>query len=486
MTTTITRRHLLRASAVGGGILLAGGGAGLAGPLGRDTAAGASRVSRLHARERLAHADLHNHSHLSDGSGDPALAFESMRRAGLDIAALTDHSTISFGAGAIVDVCGTEDVAHGERGRCQSRAGLTEEGWVRTAELADAANEPGDFVALRGFEWSDPHLGHVNVWFSQRWIDPLHTVGGRMDDLGTGSHANLPGIDERAGAILDAAARRDPREVGIGPFYEWLRSQPEAEVLGGGLDGLAGFNHPGREPGRFSRFHYEPAVAPQFVSLEIFNRHGDFLFQGLRKGQPSPLVECLNAGWRVGLAGVSDEHGPEWGVEGKGRTGLWVKQLDRAGVRESMEARRFFATRRAGLRVDATIRPHTGEALGTTAQADIPAVTRMGSTMHHPGGAVVVDVDVDLGDESAAGLPIEVQVLRPGDEVPAVVHVEQTRVPAPDQGAISFVVDLNPADGDWVVLRIADPAMPNQQPGPEGHPCNNFALAYTSPFWLET
>ncbi|MEU4693080.1 hypothetical protein [Actinoplanes sp. NPDC023714] len=31
---------------------------------------------------------------MSDGDGDPARAYESMRSAGLDIAALTDHTTL--------------------------------------------------------------------------------------------------------------------------------------------------------------------------------------------------------------------------------------------------------------------------------------------------------------------------------------------------------------------------------------------------------
>ncbi|HTF60461.1 MAG TPA: hypothetical protein VK713_11195, partial [Actinomycetes bacterium] len=50
---------------------------------------GTSRVSRLFPGSWLAHADLHNHTWLSDGAGDPRLAFASMRAAGLDVAALT-------------------------------------------------------------------------------------------------------------------------------------------------------------------------------------------------------------------------------------------------------------------------------------------------------------------------------------------------------------------------------------------------------------
>jgi hypothetical protein len=53
---------------------------------------GAARLSRITRGTLLVHADLHNHTVLSDGAGDPAAAFPSMRDAGLDVAALTDHA----------------------------------------------------------------------------------------------------------------------------------------------------------------------------------------------------------------------------------------------------------------------------------------------------------------------------------------------------------------------------------------------------------
>jgi len=40
-------------------------------------------------------------------------------------------------------------------------------------------------------------------------------------------------------------------------------------------------------------------------------------------------------------------------------------------------------------------------------------------------------------------------------------------------------------DGNWVVLRIADPEARNGTPGPANHPANNGAVAYTSPWFLE-
>ncbi len=154
----------------------------------------------------------------------------------------------------------------------------------------------------------------------------------------------------------------------MGGFYDRLRSSPSRPVVGGGNDALAGFNHPGREAGRFGFFAHEPRLADRIVSLEMFNRNEDYVYEQVDGGAPSPLVECLDAGWRVGLLGVTDEHGTGWGFpEGLGRSGLWAPSLDQAGVRAAMQRRRFFATRERGLRVDASA---NGTAMGSQLDHD--------------------------------------------------------------------------------------------------------------------
>lgn len=416
-THTITRRAAL------------GGGAGLllAGSLAPTTPAiagvGAARRSRLTRGTRLVHADLHNHTLLSDGDGDPALAFQSMRDAGLDVAALTDHATISDHLLGDV-LAGVLPPEYTQLG------GLTPGGWADTRAYADAANLDGTFTAIRGFEWSEPLLGHVNVWFTEHYVDVL-----------------------QAGLMQ--------------PLLDWLRREPGL-VLDGGAGGLAGFNHPGREPGRFQEFCYDPRVRDRVVSIEMFNRTDDFLFEGWADGKPSPLVSCLNAGWRTGITGVTDEHGTDWGFpEGKGRTGLWVDEHSRRGVKRAMRARRFFATRTSGLRVDATATPRGGRP------------RRMGSTLPLRKGVVRIALDL-ARDEEWVGRTLHAQVLRPGDDAPTVAHVEEFRVGP----VVELDVPVDAADGDWLLVRIADPTEPNATPGPEGHPGNALGIAYTSPWWL--
>ena len=123
---------------------------------------GTSRASRLFPGSWLAHADLHNHTRLSDGAGDPRLAFGSMRAAGLDVAALTDHSRW---ASLFLDLT-----------KAPGWTGIDPRAWRQTNALAEAANTDGAFVALHGFEWSHAAFGHMNVWDSERFTDPLRSA----------------------------------------------------------------------------------------------------------------------------------------------------------------------------------------------------------------------------------------------------------------------------------------------------------------------
>ncbi len=281
----------------------------------------------------------------------------------------------------------------------------------------------------------------MNVWGSQRFTDPLCTF------------------------------------PTMGRLWRWL------EADSGGADGLAGFNHPGTGRLRFGRFGYRPALADRLVSLEIFNRAQDYLFKGTDRGGASPLNQCLEAGWRVGLLGVTDEHGADWGrPEGKGRTGLYVRELSRRGVAEALSARRFFASRVKGLRVDAAL---TSLTAGPRLPGGAPPrrAGRMGTAVTHAPGPALVQVDLDRG-QAWWGRRLNVQVLRPGRRLPAVAAALDVCVPSPDEPVTAFEVDLDPADGAWVVLRVSDPGGPPDPRATGEYARLGRSIAYTSPFWL--
>ena len=462
----LNRRQLRSAGLASGALLVARPVGALAMPLGSSTGPAASRSSRLFPGTALAHADMHNHTLLSDGSGDPAAAFASMRSHGLDVAALTDHATTSKFVKPGDEVCNAD---------CHSVLGIDEESWQYMGQLADDANDPAKFAAIRGFEWSSPTLGHVNVWFSQTWVDPLHTAGTSTGEGISQWVREAPGLGDYLGPALDPVSKANPTAgATMRPFYEWLKSDESTPLIGGGLDAIAGFNHPGREPGRFGYFAYDAALRDRIVSMEVFNRSEDYLYEGRDDNQPSPLNQCLNAGWRVGLLGVTDEHGTEWGngTARKGRAGMWVHSLTREGVREAMVARRFFATVIEGLRLDASASSGRGRA------------TRMGSVLQHTSGPVTFELDIDRGAEWT-GKPLSVQVLVPGTDMPVVAHAQDVVVPSDAEPVISFTLDLDVADAPWVVLRVTDPALEADGRAEDDFSGFGGAVAYASPFYLE-
>ena len=423
----------------------------------RSIHARTERVASLVPGTVLAFADLHNHSHLSDGEGGAELAFDRMREAGLDVAALTDHARVGRGLPG-ADPCDGE--GHG----CRGFRGLDEDAWQLVGRLADLANDDGAFVAMRGFEWTSPALGHVNVWDSTRWIDALTTEAFSHHDWM--SAWSLDRLQEMPSACISNIRRAiQPSWVerpSMHPFLEWLAAPAASDARGGGDDGLASFNHPGRSGMRFDRFTPSAGAMRRMVALEIFNRDEDYLFEGTDQGEPSPLVECLGAGWRVGLSGVTDEHGDVWGSqEHLGRTGLWIHDLTRAGVREALRARRFYATRVAGLRLDATAND-----------------VRMGGSLERSGERTRVRLEIDRGPDWW-GKPLLVQALGPGMPMPTIQHEQPILV---EEAGQRLTFEVPPVHG-WMVLRITDPAFPaDPRAGP---PWNGFgaAVAYTSPFF---
>jgi hypothetical protein len=200
----------------------------------------------------------------------------------------------------------------------------------------------------------------------------------------------------------------------------------------------------------------------------VFNRGEDYLFEGLDDGFASPIAECLDAGWRVGLTGVSDEHGKNWGYpDGKGRTGLWVTELTRAGVREAMLARRFFSTRLRGLRLDAAVNG-----------------VRMGQVVGHRAGAVRVELDLDRG-EAWWGRPLRAQLLQTGRPLPRVVAEHDFLVPRDDQPVVRFTAPVDVEDGRWLVLRITDREQAVDGRAPAAFTGAGGAIAYAAPFFLD-
>jgi hypothetical protein len=448
----VTRREFVAGGAAAGALLLARPGKVGAAPV----EFGTSRTSRVFPDNGtfVVHSDLHNHSTLSDGATAADQAFQMMKDAQLDVAALTDHALFGKTAG--------NPCSHPQ---CAFYLGIDEESWQVMKALADANHRDGDFVAMRGFEWTTGTIGHVNVWFTEQWIDSFTTLGIQSTRGLPELFATLPEPFANGRETLEPLFAELPESATMDLFYEWLMAPPDRPVVGGGADGLAGFNHPNLF-GNFDNYRFVPGLVDRLVSCEAINGTDDYLFWGLDEGQPSPLTKCLDAGWRVGMLGVSDEHFDGW-AQGKARGGLWVRELTRAGVREAMEARRFYASLETGLRFDAAANG-----------------VQMGGSLPHRSGPIELVLDIDGGADSY-GRPLSVQVLASGGDQPVVVHAADVVVPHPSEPLITLRFTHDVEDGRWLLVRVTDPAMAPTNPTPEPFVRFGRAVLYASPFFLE-
>ncbi len=241
-----------------------------------DSGARSTPIPQVLRSQRLGiyYGDLHNHTGFSDGLGAPEQALAQMRERGLHFAAITDHGEFY------------------DRTTPQHNA----QNWTRLAEIS-AAMTTEDFLAIRGFEWSSPHQGHSNVWWSEEFNGYLRTGDMSMDE-----------------------------------YYRWLvAARPVANAAV-----IAGFNHPGRELACFDGCTYTPMLDERLVTFECFNRDDDY---------GDVYFRVLDRGWHVGAIGVSDHHGDEWGSPTLPRAGMLAPVLTMEAIQETLLQHRIFATR---------------------------------------------------------------------------------------------------------------------------------------------
>ncbi len=221
--------------------------------------------------------DLHAHSTYSDGAWYPKELYEFARdEAKLDFFAVTDHAEI-----------------------------LTVEEYADVVTQADAADEPGRFVALYGVERSNPNTGHVNFYMS-----PIHVLPYDLND-----------------------------------FYRTLNE----------MDLVGHFNHPWkRHPEEswrndFQGFRHAPEGDSCMAMVELRS-----------EGEEQCYIAMLDTGWHVGAAGCEDKHSPEWG-QGPTWTVALARELTRESVLEAMRARRTYSTADRNMKLEFTL---DGEDMG--------------------------------------------------------------------------------------------------------------------------
>ncbi len=250
---------------------------------------------------------LHSHSLYSDGKGTPREAYTWARDQGkLDFFALTDHL----------------EILH---------IPIPPDKFEKLLPLADEFNDPGNYVAMAGFEYS---LG----------IDLAATA--QAGQFVFSAHNNVFFVD-----TLFPMITFDYRM-----FYEDLLA---CETC------LAQFNHPGWEgQTNWDGFEYYPEVDKQMHLIEMSTWNYD---------PWEELFQCLDQGWHVSPTWNQDNHNKEWGTEDDHRTGAWVSELTREGFRQVMVQHRTFSTldKTATIRMMADDVCWMGSELTGTLQASI-------------------------------------------------------------------------------------------------------------------
>ncbi|WP_078543726.1 CehA/McbA family metallohydrolase [Litchfieldia alkalitelluris] len=235
----------------------------------------------------------HAHTGFSDGKGTPADAYQMSYDNGLDYIIVTDHSNWLDG-----------DKYVSERKEFEETVGSE---WHQTKEMMNAFNakHEGDFLAMRGFEMTSSHWGHINVFNAQNYVEAKQTV------------------------------------VELGEFYEWLTTQENV---------VASFNHPNWPSDSYNNLAYVPEVDHLMATLEVGNGAPPYSYARAEEH----FFRAMDNGWHVGAVNGQDNHSANWGAPDN-LTAVVAEDLTNESFMEAFKARRVYSTeaRDAKLRVKA-------------------------------------------------------------------------------------------------------------------------------------
>jgi hypothetical protein len=237
---------------------------------------------------RILWADLHGHSQLSDGTGTPEDYFRYARDvADLDVSALTDHDHWGL---RFLD----RDPAM----------------WKRIVETVKRFHEPGRFVTILGYEWTNWLHGHRHVLYFADDGPVVSSLDPATDDPAElwAALAGLPALTfahHSAGGPIstDWSFVPDPR---IEPVTEIVSVHGSSEAMD--------------SPGRI----YSPV-------------EGNF------------VRDVLDRGVVFGFVGSGDSHDghpglPQLAAGSGGLAAVFSEELSREGVLEALRARHSYAT----------------------------------------------------------------------------------------------------------------------------------------------
>jgi uncharacterized protein YdeI (BOF family) len=174
------------------------------------------------------------------------------------------------------------------------------------------ATDP-DFLALRGFEYTQGAEGHINVYNTVRHATRTKVTGCSFCDF-------TPNLE--AGVTVQG-------------FYPWLAVTGTVGLDAAGT--VMQFNHPGWI--NFNDWTYHPEVSSVARLEEVGNGNGtSYMFS------EEQYIRSLDYGWKVGATNNADTHTTAWGTNTDHRTGVLMPELTKTALLEALRARRTYAS----------------------------------------------------------------------------------------------------------------------------------------------
>ena len=316
---------------------------------------------------------LHEHSGYSDGwpTSRPADYFTAAKAEHLDFMGSSDHSDNVDLPYTLSVYCVRDFRACLEADKVNLADSYRK--WPATLEQATAATT-STFSGFRGFEWTSDVFGHINVYFSKN--------------------------------VSNA------KEDGTTPRFLWRWLQASV-TSGGGSDGIATFNHPGAKGQvgsneiNWNDFAYLRAVDQQMVGIETFNDQTDYGSIPSKGNPPQEgwYAHALDKGWHLGAVGAEDlghNLDDNWGGPNRAKTVVLATARTAAAIKAAMLERRFYAIKRAGVRMTYTL---DGKPMGTRFNATPGAQLRVEAQVTAPneGNDLHLDLITSGGLVAATG-----------------------------------------------------------------------------------